>query len=819
MSNITVYNKFNKFNAAPFAAKKIGIYNKSTNQRVGEISLGSALIKTPQDRGRLLYRVGLISDIHIDSQDESNLASADRDYWVGDEAKTDFRRALNFFSNLSPRPAMICSTGDIGLSNPSDELSSYKSIKEDDSYAPIPIHVCTGNHDVYSGNYGASSFKSYTRGIRETTGHTIIESPTNQNSYYFTHSYGNLTDVYVIFSMYQNTPTDGNAYLDSDLTWLEGVLNKFINKRVFIFTHYFFPAYAGNLGRAKGASGGGMYGTNKGMGGNSTLEARFMRLLANHPNTIWFSGHSHWKYDCQRHQANANIDRFANGDTVNGVRYEGKENGAYTIHLSSLSSPIACPDGGYDTAEHSSTYYGSKESQGYGKPAGSELAYMDIYDHGVEFIGIDMNTEDTTEYVTDERNMKYIPIANYWLDDTIQESATVILLASNWTKNQNISSSTGASSSSTFAVATDYIKVVQGNKYLLTVKNIKPNSTTGCNSVCLYAYDANKNYLGRILGNTFAPNGSSNYQYYFDGLVWKDSSNGTIDPLTTVNSNNVASIEDMIECDITERIFDNTNSNGTSGTTTYTGEIAYIRMRVQATGSASEYSSIQDSIINEWVSLKEVNLTGESGGVEGSTPVIPEQPSNNYYIPGNASADYLIYNLSSGQERQIAIASVAADGMNIGGNNTSTIVTQNSGFTNRGTGITQEQAVENEDKLKNDIQALVNSNPNYILTLKKINNETISIKNAAGKYLGGTAGSGNLTWSDQETYIKFSSVTGSTGSTCVVDQTNNSYLVRLALADNDTAYLYCSESPYWRDSTPGGWTLYYLYWIAETPSE
>lgn len=95
--------------------------------------------------------------MHVDSQDQSNLANADRDYWVGDEADNDLKRSLNYF-NQTLNVDLVCCAGDVGLSNPSDELTRWQTYIAETSPS-TPVYTCTGNHDVYSGNYGGSTFK------------------------------------------------------------------------------------------------------------------------------------------------------------------------------------------------------------------------------------------------------------------------------------------------------------------------------------------------------------------------------------------------------------------------------------------------------------------------------------------------------------------------------------------------------------------------------------------------------------------------------------------------------------------------------------
>ena len=104
---------------------------------------------------------------------------------------------------------------------------------------------------------------------------------------------------------------------------------------------------------------------------------KITQLRKHFTNTIWFGGHSHWKWYLQKYESNANIDK----------------DGGWTVHVPSCASPIdsISTDGGNTWSRDS-------------KPFESEGAIVDVYENYIDIRGIDL------------KNNKYIPTAFYRLD-------------------------------------------------------------------------------------------------------------------------------------------------------------------------------------------------------------------------------------------------------------------------------------------------------------------------------------------------------------------------------------------------------------------
>ena len=322
-------------NHLPFAVKHVGIYDKDNN-RYGEIDC-SRMNRSFDER---LYRFGLLSDVH----NQSNKTA---------EPDEDLQRALELFNNKESIN-FTCICGDISENGTESEFQDYLiniSLKSPDT----PVYTCTGNHDSQNAGLDDALWKTYTGCDKN-----------------FVISQGN--DKFIFLSMSQwSLGTSGTPYSTESIEWLKDQLNLFRENRVFIFTHLFFPNLAGNFKER--------YPSGNWLGGE---QLKMMKQLRQHfTNTIWFGGHSHWKWYLQQYEDNANIDK----------------DGGWTVHIPSCASPIdsITTDGGVSWSRDS-------------KPLESEGAVVDVYENYIDIRGIDL------------KNNKYFPFASYRLNTTIIDS-------------------------------------------------------------------------------------------------------------------------------------------------------------------------------------------------------------------------------------------------------------------------------------------------------------------------------------------------------------------------------------------------------------
>ena len=324
---MTTYEDFIDVNVAPCSADAIGIFD-TAGEKVGSIVLNG--IKA--DNEGLLYSVGMLSDVHIGV----------------DTAEDDFTSALNFFFNTDVNAEFTCICGDISENRSETEFAKYKEIVAD-----RPVYTTTGNHDCpSSGIFDEALWKRY-------TGQDLtfeVSRPLENGN----------TDHFLFLGMSNWNFT--SAYAESNIKWLENKLEEYRNERCFVITHLFFPDRAGNLLD--------IYPSYNWLAGAqlNTLQA----MCDRYKNSIWFSGHSHWKWSLQQYEDNANICR-------------NPESG-WSVHIPSCAKPIDSD--------------GTSREDRY---AQSEGAVINVYENHIDILGVDFISG------------KYLPIATYRLETTLQE--------------------------------------------------------------------------------------------------------------------------------------------------------------------------------------------------------------------------------------------------------------------------------------------------------------------------------------------------------------------------------------------------------------
>ncbi|MBQ8034974.1 MAG: metallophosphoesterase [Bacteroidales bacterium] len=326
------YNDLIYANSAPVEAGAIGIYDAEGN-RAGGISVDGFKVST----GKPLYSIGMLSDVHCEANSKA-------------EALSDFQNALTFLN--ARNIVMTCICGDITENGTAEELAMYRDIVS--AYSPsIPVYTTTGNHDARQSGINEERWLEY-------TGQPVIFEKS------MTLPDGG-KDHFLFLGMYRwnrDVP-----YKSEHISWLKEKLEEYKNERCFVITHLFFPDRAGNLNYIYPV-------------GNYLQGAQHDELAAlcdKYTNSIWFSGHSHWKWELQKYQDRANIYR--------GFNEDGSPASGWCVHISSCANPgksdgISLRDG--DLLE-------------------SEGAILHIYEDHVDMLGIDF------------KKGKYLPIASYTL--------------------------------------------------------------------------------------------------------------------------------------------------------------------------------------------------------------------------------------------------------------------------------------------------------------------------------------------------------------------------------------------------------------------
>ena len=329
IDQMATYEDFIDANVAPYSAEAIGIFD-TAGEKVGSIVING--IKA--DNAGLLYSVGMLSDVHMGVQ----------------TAEDDFANALDFL-NSTVSAEFTCICGDITENATETEYTSYKAIV--DAHSPSrPVYTTTGNHDAKGDGVDVTLWKKYTgQDLTFEVSRTLANGK---------------TDHYLFLGMsYWNFSA---AYLDSNIKWLENKLEEYRNERCFVITHMFFPDRAGNMNE--------VYPSYNWLTGTqlNTLQT----MCDRYKNSIWFSGHSHWKWSLQQYDDFANICR-------------NPESG-WSVHVPSCAKPI---DSNGATRED--------------RVAQSEGAVINVYENHIDILGVDFISG------------KYLPIATYRLDTTLQE--------------------------------------------------------------------------------------------------------------------------------------------------------------------------------------------------------------------------------------------------------------------------------------------------------------------------------------------------------------------------------------------------------------
>ena len=346
-----------KNNVAPYSANKIGVYG-SDGSRVGEIPLGAF----KPNYGERLYRFGLLSDVHNEDSQATENAQ-------------DFINALTELNNKESIE-FICITGDLtqysyNTGNIATEMTLYQN-NLNAAGVNKPVYVTTGNHDCpgstdvdYTTFYQKAGLSDIAPSSGATASYEVTKTHTTSGGV-------TVTDHFLFLTMRRYEFTS-STYYDADITWLGNKLEAYKNDRCFVFTHMFFPDYAGNLNR--------IYPSGNWLSGPQLTSLK--NLIDSYPRSYWFSGHSHWKWYLQKYQDKANIYPTSNSGRTTG----------WAVHIPSCASPID-----------------SDGSSRVSMPLQSEGGVVDVYEDYVDIRGIEFKGPGDSNY-----NMKYIPVAQYRL--------------------------------------------------------------------------------------------------------------------------------------------------------------------------------------------------------------------------------------------------------------------------------------------------------------------------------------------------------------------------------------------------------------------
>lgn len=202
----------------------------------------------------ILYRIGLLSDTHVDGDGDDTAASI-----------SDLHHALQFFVDQGIKDVVIC--GDITEDGRSYDYTAFANVIKDYSLNLLTI---TGNHDAQ----------------------VDLTKVTGKDLYYEYKLDDNNICLFIGTIGYDIV----NPFEDGELEWLASKLEQYQNKRVFLFCHY----YADPVGDVQGITSHGLQYEGQAL--------EFRNLMNTYKdNVIYFSGHSHLSYRLQDYGYNANF--------------------------------------------------------------------------------------------------------------------------------------------------------------------------------------------------------------------------------------------------------------------------------------------------------------------------------------------------------------------------------------------------------------------------------------------------------------------------------------------------------------------------------
>ena len=359
---------------APDGAKKIGVYEKIINgdtityEKKFDIPLGNL---TPH-KGTKKYTVGLISDTHVSGTPITYMSNE------------KFANALTYFDNAKCDFCVL--SGDMtnigfyrevtidGVKQLEYYETQFQYFKDTCDSHTTPVYELAGNHESYNGKTITENRDAY----RSFTNNNILEPTDDTNKEHMSYILDSNTvsklgdDIFILVGQNHGSWVMSNY----DFKWLLDVLEKYRNKRCFVFIHSQLNNDSGNATQVRPNSIFGYWG--------ATKTNLFMKMMAHYKNTILFHGHTHIKFQYQE------IDENANYTTINGFR---------SVHIPSCGAPRDIVDG--TTKEDNNT---------------SQFYLLDVYDNCIVLKGINMTAPNNPV-------ANYEALGTYKIDTTLQNIA------------------------------------------------------------------------------------------------------------------------------------------------------------------------------------------------------------------------------------------------------------------------------------------------------------------------------------------------------------------------------------------------------------
>ena len=196
-------------------------------------------------------------------------------------------------------------------------------------------------------------------------------------------------------------PYNYQYYSVNTLIWLKELIEANQDKKVFVFSHHYMPNRVGNsIGIPyQGAwqyadihKAGELTDEGINMGSNCLTGIEFWfldKLIHNHKNVVWLSGHSHLSWEVPEHVDNHNYGIFypSSDEAFAYTKANDTSTGdaAYCVSLPSLSKPRNIVD-----------------NQSVRLYEDAEITMMEVYEHGVKLKGYKIRKDNKSVYDADK---------------------------------------------------------------------------------------------------------------------------------------------------------------------------------------------------------------------------------------------------------------------------------------------------------------------------------------------------------------------------------------------------------------------------------
>jgi hypothetical protein len=226
-----------------------------------------------------------------------------------------FDNALDFLDKYGEID-FVAISGDISDGNESD-LAWYRETIRERLYK---VYASAGNHDAgYNYSFDNEARKAlWLKYVNENKASDLEVVDIAENLIDFVYAPTKNDDTVFVFlsQTYYRYPSNPRAdeYVllkEEQISWLEGVLEKYKDKTVLLYLHTFLSDPDGEQDDAVGnlvSNSGTTYSLHFPKG--SADEVAFRALMKKYKNVVYFSGHSHWMFDMEKYNENLHVSNF-----------------------------------------------------------------------------------------------------------------------------------------------------------------------------------------------------------------------------------------------------------------------------------------------------------------------------------------------------------------------------------------------------------------------------------------------------------------------------------------------------------------------------